>query len=131
MVKELKKMGIQPMVSFWPQVDWRSENYEEMKQKGLLVKSTSGVDVQMVFHGNNVFLDPTNPATREYVWEKCKNNYYNSGIENFWLDEAEPEFNPYDYERYRYYIGTVSEFGNIYPREYERLFYDRGSARYM
>ena len=124
MVEELKGMGIQPMVSFWPQVDWRSENFEEMKQRGFLVKSYAGVDVQMPFHGNNVFLDPTNPEARKYVWEKCKKNYYDLGIENFWLDEAEPEFVPYDYERYRYHMGAVSEVGNVFPREYERLFYD-------
>lgn len=124
MIDELKEMGIQPMVSFWPQVDWRSENYEEMQQKGLLVKSNTGVDVQMPFHGNNVILDPTNPETREYVWEKCKKNYYDMGIENFWLDEAEPEFIPYDYERYRYHMGAVTEVGNVFPREYERLFFD-------
>lgn len=124
MAMELKEMGIEPMVSFWPQVDWRSENYEEMKQKNLLVKSSTGVDVQMSFHGNNVFLDPTNPRTREYVWNKCKKNYVDNGISNFWLDEAEPEFIPYDYERYHYHIGPVLEIGNVFPREYERLFYE-------
>ncbi len=124
MVKELKKMGIQPMVSFWPQVDWRSENYKEMQNRNLLVRSNSGVDSQMVFHGNNVFVDTTNPEAREYVWEKCKKNYYDIGIENFWLDEAEPEYLPYDFERYRYYQGAVMEIGNIYPREYQRLFYE-------
>ena len=75
MIKEIQDMGIKVMVSIWPQVDWRSENYEEMKQQGLLVKSNSGVDVQMIFHGNNVFMDPTNPRTRDYVWEKCRKNW--------------------------------------------------------
>jgi len=89
-----------------------------------LVKSYAGVDVQMPFHGNNVFLDPTNPEARKYVWEKCKKNYYEQGIENFWLDVAEPEFIPYDYEFYRYHMGSVSEIGNVFPREYERLFYE-------
>lgn len=124
MVNELKSMGIETMVSIWPQVDWRSENYEEMKQKGLLVKINSGIDVQMIFHGNNVFMDATNPRTRQYVWEKCKQNYANLGIKTFWLDEAEPEFTTYDYENYRYYAGPVAEQGNIYPREYARLFYE-------
>ena len=64
MIDELHEMGIETMVSIWPQIDWRSENYEEMKQQGLLVKSNAGVDVQMLFHGNNVFLDATNPRTR-------------------------------------------------------------------
>lgn len=51
MIDELHEMGIETMVSIWPQIDWRSENYEEMKQQGLLVKSNAGVDVQMLFHG--------------------------------------------------------------------------------
>lgn len=124
MVDELKEMGIETMVSIWPQVDWRSENYEEMKQQGLLVKINSGIDVQMIFHGNNVFMDATNPRTRKYVWEKCKKNYADLGIKTFWLDEAEPEFTTYEYENYRYHAGPVIETGNIYPREYARLFYE-------
>lgn len=128
MVRQIQKMGIQVMVSVWPQVDWRSENYEEMKQKGLLVKSNSGIDVQMIFHGNNVFMDATNPQTRAYVWEKCRENYASLGIRTFWLDEAEPEFTTYDYADYRYHAGPVAQTGNIYPREYARLFYEGQKA---
>lgn len=124
MVQELHDMGIETMVSIWPQVEWRSENFEEMKQQGLLVKSKSGVDVQMTFHGNNVFMDATNPRTRKYVWEKCRKNYADYGIKTFWLDEAEPEFTNYNYELYSYHAGEVSEVGNMYPREYSRLFYE-------
>lgn len=128
MIQELHEMGIETMVSIWPQVDWRSENYEEMKQKGLLVKSNNGVDVQMVFHGNNVFMDATNPRTRAYVWDKVKQNYADLGIRTFWLDEAEPEFTTYDFDQYRYQAGPVAEVGNIYPREYARLFYEGQKA---
>ena len=124
MVEELHDMGIETMISIWPQVDWRSENFEEMKQQGLLVKQKAGVDVQMIFHGNNVFMDATNPRTREYVWDKCKKNYADLGIRTFWLDEAEPEFLNYNHECYRYHAGNVSAVGNIYPREYSRLFYE-------
>lgn len=124
MIEELHKMGIETMVSIWPQVDWRSENYEYLKQQGMLVKSNSGVDVQMIFHGNNVFIDTTNPRTREYVWKLVKKNYADLGIKTFWLDEAEPEFTGYDYESYRYHEGPVLEVGNKYPREYSRLFYE-------
>lgn len=128
MVKEVQDMGIRLMVSIWPQVDWRSKNYEEMRQQGLLVKSNSGIDVQMVFHGNNVFMDATNPRTRDYVWTKCKEGYWNLGIGTFWLDEAEPEFGTYDYEDYRFHIGSVSRTGNMYPRDYARLFYEGQKA---
>lgn len=124
MVKKLHEMGVETMVSVWPQIDWRSENYEEMKQQGLLVKSNAGVDVQMVFHGNNVFMDATNPRARKYVWEKCKKNYADLGIHAFWLDEAEPEFSTYEYQNYRYHAGPVEKVGNIYPREYAKMFYE-------
>lgn len=124
MVKELHDMGIETMVSIWPQVDYRSENYEEMKQQGLLVKSNIGVDIQMLYLGNNVFMDPTNPRTREFVWEKIRKNYGDLGIRTFWLDEAEPEYTTYEFENYRYHAGPVAEVGNLYPREYARLFYE-------
>lgn len=129
MVDELHEMGIETMVSFWPQVDVRSENYEEMKQLGVLVKSNTGLDVQMLFHGNNVFMDATNPRAREYVWQKCKKNYADLGINTFWLDEAEPEFTTYDWDNYRYHAGPVTEVGNQYPREYSRLFYEGQKAQ--
>ncbi len=124
MVDKLHEMGMETMVSIWPQIDWRSENYEEMKQQGLLVKSDRGVDAQMIFHGNNVFLDATNPRTRKYVWDKVKKNYADLGIKTFWLDEAEPEYTGYDFECYRYHEGPVPEVGNIYPREYSKMFYE-------
>lgn len=89
-----------------------------------MVKINSGIDVQMLFHGNNVFMDATNPRTREYVWKKCKENYADLGINTFWLDEAEPEFTEYAFDNYRYHAGAVSNIGNIYPREYARLFYE-------
>lgn len=119
MIDELHEMGIETMVSIWPQIDWRSENYEEMKQQGLLVKSNAGVDVQMLFHGNNVFLDATNPRTRKYVWEKVKKNYADLGIRTFWLDEAEPEFSTYEYECYRYAAGPGGRDRKYLP---ERVF---------
>lgn len=124
MVRQLHEMGIETMVSVWPTVDERSENYEEMKQQGLLAKTNSGVDVQKIFHGNNAFMDATNPRTRRYVWEKCRKNYADLGIRTFWLDEAEPNFSVSDFDNYRYFAGPVEETGNLYPREYARLFYE-------
>ena len=124
MVKELKEMGIELMVSIWPQIDWKSENYEEMKQKGLLVKAEKGVDIAMLYNGNSTFYDATNPRSRAYVWDKCKKNYYDLGIKVFWLDEAEPEYSGYDFDNYRYHQGTNAQIGNIYPQANARTFYE-------
>lgn len=125
MTKELKEMGIELMVSVWPQIDWHSENIEEMRRKGYLVKTERGMDVQMNFNDENVvFFDATNPKARQYVWDKCKQNYYDKGVKIFWLDEAEPEFGVYDFDNYRYHIGSNLQIGNIYPQMYSRTFYD-------
>lgn len=117
MIRELKEMGMETMVSVWPQVDVTGENFDEMNRKGMLVESRSGVNIQMIHTGYHVFLDATNPDTRAYVWNKIAQNYVSKGVRAFWLDEAEPEFATYDYANYTYRAGTVEQIGNIYPRE--------------
>jgi alpha-D-xyloside xylohydrolase len=124
MVDELKEMGIELMVSVWPTVDSRTSNHAEMKDLGLLVTSDKGPQVQMTAFGNQSFIDTTNPRTREYVWDKIKKNYYDKGIRVFWLDEAEPEYDAYTYDNYRYSIGPNVQIGNIYPLLYSKLFHD-------
>jgi alpha-D-xyloside xylohydrolase len=124
MVKELKDMGIELMVSIWPTIDIKSENYKEMLSKGYLVNTDRGIKVNMQFMGDTVYYDPTNPDARKYLWETVKSNYYNKGIKVFWLDEAEPEFTYYDFDNYRYYLGSSLQVGNIYPLMYAKTFFD-------
>ncbi|OHE71982.1 MAG: family 31 glucosidase [Treponema sp. GWB1_62_6] len=124
MVSELKSMGVELMVSVWPTVDKRSENFKEMLEHGYLVRAERGVRTTMDFMGNTVFFDPTHPGARDFVWKAAKRNYYDKGIKIFWLDEAEPEYSVYDYDNYRYHLGTDLEVGNIYPVMYAKTFYD-------
>ena len=124
MVKELKALGIELMVSIWPYVDTRSENYAEMKEKGLLARVERGVPYSTDFCGNTLPYDATNPEARAYIWEKVRKNYYDKGIRIFWLDEAEPECRVYDFDLYRYSLGPVLQVGNIYPVAYARSFFE-------
>lgn len=124
MIKELKDMGIELMVSIWPTVDKESENYNKMLEKGYLVRVDRGIRTTMDFLGNTVFYDPTNPEARDFVWKTAKKNYYDKGIKIFWLDEAEPEYSVYDYDNYRYYLGPNEQIGNIYPVMYAKTFFE-------
>ena len=124
MIRELKEMGIELMVSVWPMVDFLSENYEEMKSRGLLTRVEKGVRIDSLYMGNTVHFDATNPEAREYVWDKIRQNYFDKGVRIFWLDEAEPEYTVYDFENYRYFRGTNLEVGNIYPVMYAKGFFD-------
>ena len=124
MIRELKEMGIELMVSIWPTVDRDSENYEEMLEKGYLIRTERGFRTGLDFMGATIHYDATNPEARKYLWNKAKKNYYDKGIKVFWLDEAEPEYTAYDFDNYRYYRGTDLEIGNIYPVEYAKTFYE-------
>jgi alpha-D-xyloside xylohydrolase len=122
MVAELAEMGVELMVSVWPQVSLESENFAELARQGYLVRSERGVDVQMSFEGPSRFLDVTHPGARAWLWERLRAGY--RGVRLFWLDEAEPEFAFYDYEAYRYHAGPVVEVGNVYPQLFSRAVFD-------
>ncbi len=124
MIREIREMGTEVMVSVWPMVDYKSENFEEMKARGLLTRVEKGVRIDNLYMGNTIQYDTTNPEARRYVWEKAKKNYYDKGVRLFWLDEAEPEYTVYDFENYRYYLGPNVQIGNIYPVEYAKGFYE-------
>lgn len=124
MVKELKEYGIELVVSVWPTIDERSINFGEMAENGYLVSTDRASGFHMNWMGNTVFYDATHPLARKFVWERCKENYYDKGIRVFWLDEAEPEYGPYDFDVYRYYAGPALSCTNIYPKMYAKGFYD-------
>lgn len=124
MIKELDEMGIRLLVSIWPTVDPRSENFLEMREKNMLIRSERGPGTLVYCRGPETYYDPTNPKAREYVWNKVKKNYYDLGVKNFWLDESEPEITPYDYDNLRYWLGNGMEVSSLYPYYYAKTFYD-------
>ena len=124
MVDELHSMGIRVIVSVWPSVDRKSENFYPMMEKGLLIKTERGAAQTYDYQGDCVEIDPFNPECRKYVWEVCKRNYYDLGFDAFWLDNSEPDYGVYDFENYRYCDGPALEISNMYPQMYSRVFYD-------
>ncbi|MBV9794762.1 MAG: glycoside hydrolase family 31 protein [Actinobacteria bacterium] len=132
MIAELRELGIELMVSIWPTVDVNSENYDEMEDRGLLVRTDRGAGTQMEFMGNEVFFDATNPEAQAFVWARAKENYFDKGVRVFWLDEAEPELvthsGQYDWDVIRYQAGPALKVGNLYPVGYARAFYEGQQA---
>lgn len=124
MVKELKEMGTELMVSVWPTVQFDSDNYQEMEEKGYLIKNYHGRRNHTECVAPAVFYDTTNKEAGEFVWNKAKKNYYSKGIKIFWLDEAEPEYDFYDFDNHMYHLGDCLEVGNIYPQKYAQNFYE-------
>ena len=124
MVDELHSMGIRVIVSVWPSVDRRSENFSPMMERGLLIRTERGAAQTYDYQGDCVEIDPFNPETRKYIWEVCKKNYCDYGIDGFWLDNSEPDYGVYDFENYRYCAGPALSCSNMYPQMFSRAFYE-------
>ncbi|MDX2082007.1 MAG: glycoside hydrolase family 31 protein [Terrimicrobiaceae bacterium] len=131
MVRELESMGIRVMVSVWPTVNAASRHYEDMMAQGLLVQTERGVGALTVFvdtpSDDPVFVhhyDATNPAARDYLWQKIRAGYFDKGIKVFWLDACEPEMKPADHSNVRYSAGNGLAVGCIYPLAHQQAFFD-------
>lgn len=124
MVDELHSMGIRVIVSVWPSVDRKSENFQPMMERGLLIRTERGAAQTYDYQGDCVEIDVFNPEARKYVWDVCKKNYYDYGIDAFWLDNSEPDYGVYDFENYRYHTGPALAVSNLYPQMYSRAFYE-------
>lgn len=124
MCDELKTLGVEPVVSIWPTINPNSENYHLMNDENMLVRTENGQYGTFDFYGQQTFIDPTNPKTGPYVWSKVKENYYNYGIKTYWLDEAEPEVHPQQFNNLRFYIGNGAQTALLYPYYYSKIFYD-------
>ena len=124
MVDELHEMGTRVIVSVWPSVDRRSENFEPMMERGLLMRTERGAAQTYDYQGDCVQIDAFNPEARKYIWEVCKKNYYDLGFDGFWLDNSEPDLGVYDFDHYRYAIGPALTCSNLYPQWFSRAFYD-------
>jgi alpha-D-xyloside xylohydrolase len=131
MVRELDALGVKLMVSIWPTVSPVSENYLAMRQRGLLVNNEYGVDAQHVFIDHDIngpayfaYYDATNPEARQFIWETVKKNYYAHGVKLWWLDNDEPDVNPWNPENLRFYLGNGVEVANLYPLLHQMGFYE-------
>ena len=124
MCDELHAMGIKVCVSVWPSVDKKSEHFEEMYERGLLIQTERGAIQTYEFQGDCLEIDCTNPEARAYLWDILRANYADMGIDMFWLDNAEPDFGVYDFDNYRYQLGPALSCSNIYPQWYSRAVYD-------
>lgn len=131
MVQELEALGVKLMVSVWPTASPLSENYPALTEQGLLVNNEYGVDAQHVFIDNGVigpayfaYYDATHPQARQFVWDVIHKNYYAAGIKLFWLDNNEPDVNPWNPENLRFFLGNGVEVANLYPLLSQRGFYD-------
>lgn len=124
MAGKLHKMGVKLMVSMWPTINEKSENYQEMLDNNMLIRTASGSNRVFDFYGPQAEIDPTNPEARKFIWNRLKENYIDNGVDCLWFDEAEPEIHPEHFDNLILSIGNGDEVGLLYPYYYSQLVYD-------
>ena len=124
MAARLHEQGVKLVVSMWPTINEKSENYREMLENNMLIRTRSGSNRVFDFYGPQAEIDPTNPQTREFVWDRLKTNYIDNGVDALWFDEAEPEIHPEHFDNLVLYKGNADEVGLLYPYYYAKLVYD-------
>lgn len=129
MVKELRSMGVEVMVSVWPTVSVTSENYAEMNERGMLITTERGVDAVVGLIDKDPFgpmyltyYDAFNKEARDFHWSTIKRNYIENGIDHFWIDACEPEMRPASPENVRTALGNGAEVMCAYPMLHEKRF---------
>ena len=90
----------------------------------MVVRTENGQYGLFEFHGQQTFIDPTHPKTGPFVWNIVKKNYYDYGIRNFWLDEAEPEVHPQQFSNLKFHAGNGAQTAMLYPYYYSKMFYE-------
>lgn len=77
MMKELHENHARLMISIWPNMSDQCENYEEFKEKGLLLPASK-------------IYDSYQEAARELYWKQAEEGLFRHGIDAWWCDSSEP-----------------------------------------
>lgn len=103
MIHKLHNMGIHFMISIWPTMDEKCDNYREFQEKGLLL-ATGGI--------YNAF----SPEGRRLYWEQVKKGLFTHGVDAWWCDSSEPltpewsrDMKPEAGEMYREYVAAAAD----------------------
>lgn len=103
MVSKLHEMQTRFMISVWPTMDEKSENYKEFKEQKLLLPGSNAY---------NVFSEDG----RKLFWKQVNEGLFCHGIDAWWCDSSEPftpewnhKYRPEPAKLYGEYIDTVKD----------------------
>ncbi len=115
MNRTLHEQGVRSIISVWPRFEKESRYFDFLAARGWLLKDADGKPVDgLAFRSDRAgaLLDSTNPAAREWFWDRIRDNIASQGFDWFWLDETEPDLVP---DGYFYSIGSGDRYHNLFP----------------
>ncbi len=122
MTATLRTLGYRTMISVWPRFMDSSRYYRELAEKGWLMHDLDG----QMLNGTpddprGAVIDTTNPACREWYWQRIRENYAGKGFSAWWTDENEPDVCPHPFALH---AGTGARVHNLYPLTHTQAVYE-------
>jgi alpha-D-xyloside xylohydrolase len=122
MVDNLRTLGIEPMVTFWPFQTEQSKNYPEFFASNYLATSLNSTPLYL--EGNYYLVDQTNEYAAEATFQKFWQGYGQYGFKTIWLDAAEPERQSDNFGQFLMDAGTDTEIGQGWIQKHVKAFAD-------
>lgn len=123
MIQALHEKNVHFMISIWPNMSEKSENYREFQEKNLLLPGCS-------------IYNALSPEGRKLYWEQVERGLFTYGVDAWWCDSSEPftpEWNHIEAvepgRMYEEYCRTASfhlpaELGNAYSLYHAQALYE-------
>lgn len=113
MMENLHEKDVKLMISIWPNMDEKSDNYKEFK------------DNKLLFPASNIY-DALDKKGRELYWQQAYSGLFKHGIDAWWCDSSEPFTPEWNYIQKPEPSNTYHEFfetGSKYmPAEYSNSY---------
>jgi alpha-D-xyloside xylohydrolase len=105
MMDVLHQEDLHLVISVWPKFGTQTDVYKQLQAASVLVPGETPTHEQ--------WLDAFNPKGRELFWQDIDKGLFKFGLDGWWLDASEPEFDPLRGQRT--YLGPGDFIKNAYP----------------
>lgn len=109
MITDVHDLNAHIIISVWPSFGKNTEIYKTLKQENLLLDFKTYPEQAKVY-------DAFHPKAREIYWNKMNENIFSLGMDGWWLDATEPEFDDKDDKlNQQTYAGQYRSVYNAFP----------------
>jgi alpha-D-xyloside xylohydrolase len=105
MMDALHQEDLHLVISVWPKFGTQTDVYKQLQSASVLVAGETPTHEQ--------WLDAFNPRGRELFWQDINRGLFKYGLDGWWLDASEPEFDPLRGQKT--YLGSGDFVQNAYP----------------
>ena len=116
MIDEVHDLNAHIIISCWASFGPKTEPYEILKQKGMLMDFTTWPTTPKKTNSVKVY-DPYHPEAHNIYWDYLNKGIFSLGMDGWWLDSSEPdhlEIKDEDYNN-KTYLGSFRKVRNAFP----------------